>query len=313
MLEDNDIDKIINYLGQPEKKIGNELIWQCPICQDTHRDNLKLNLQKRVLKCFANDRHVGEILRAVNKQSNVNYHKSDFTPLKKPIIMPASLTEKELEENLLYMCNCNDELLNNPKALKHLEIKRGITKTTAAFCGIGIDTTLHQWVLPIFEYDTTKVIGFEYRPALLPNAIKSKRTPAENESKKNIRRKKGSLSGLAAINSKIPSVEVLAIVEGFFDGYALCQYLQEQGQDKYYHIVTPSNGISSLEKQIKSVNFSDYKQVYLYVDTDDKSKPTVDKILCEYPFIKQIKTECCKDFNEHYMKCIKGEKGQICA
>lgn len=305
MLENTDIDKIIRYLGQPEKKIGNELIWQCPICQDTHRDNLKLNVQKGILKCFANDNHAGAILSEVNiKCGNGIYPKTNFKPIKHDSGMPAKLTDKELEENILYMFKCNDELLNNPKALAHLKLKRGITKQTVNFCGIGIDKELHKWVLPIFKHDTTDLIGFEYRPALLPNAIKSKRTQEENEAKKGISRKRGSLSGLAGINCKTPSVEVLAIVEGFFDGYALYQYLREQEQDKYYQIVTPSNGISSLERQIKSVNFGDYKKVYLYVDSDEKSKPAVDKILAKYPFIEQVQTGCCKDFNEHYMKCL---------
>ena len=35
------IDSIIKYLGQPLKKCGKELIWQCPICMDKGKDNLK--------------------------------------------------------------------------------------------------------------------------------------------------------------------------------------------------------------------------------------------------------------------------------
>lgn len=306
MLEEKDINNIINYLGKPEKIIGDEYIYQCPLCQDTHKDNLKLNIKKGILRCFANDYHAREILSVVNKQNNTGCYKASFNPVRKHIETVVSLSKKELKKNLLYMYQCNEELLNTPRALKHLEHKRGITKDTVNFCGIGIDKELHKWVLPIFKYNTADVIGFEYRPSLLPNAIKAKRTEAENEAKKGISRKKGSIAGLAGINGKTPSTEVLAIVEGFFDGYALYQYLQEQGQDKYYQVVTPSNGIASLEKQIKSVNFSEYKRVYLYVDSDEKSKPTIDKILSEYPFVKQVSTECCKDFNEHYLKCIKG-------
>lgn len=303
MLENITLDILINHLGTP-RKLGEEYIWQCPYCMDSHKDNLKYNEQKGVLKCFANDSHAGSVLRDINKQQGISTPKSDLKPLKR-IVELAKLTPEQLEENTLYMLSCSDELQKNKKALAHLELKRGINAKTAEFCGIGIDKELHKWVFPIFSYADENIIGFEYRPALLPNAIKAQRTEAENQSKKGISRKKGSLSGMAIINAYNPKIEVLAIVEGFLDGYALFQYLQEQGQAEYYHVVTPSNGISSLLKQIEQVRFSDYKKVYLYVDSDDKSKPILEQIIKKYPFIEPVQLDCCKDFNEHYLKCIK--------
>lgn len=302
MLENITLDTLINHLGTP-RKIGGEYVWQCPYCMDSHKDNLKYNEQKGLLKCFANDTHAGAVLSDINKREGIDTSKTNSKPINRIVEVP-KLTLEQLEENTLYMLSCNEELLSNHKALNHLMIKRGITKQTAELCGIGIDKELHKWVFPIISYPDNDVIGFEYRPALLPNAIKAKRTEAENQSKKGISRKKGSLSGMAMINTKTNQTEALAIVEGYLDGYALFQYLQEQGQADYYHVVTPSNGISSLLKQIEYIRFSDYKQIYLYVDSDDKSKPILEQIIKKYPFIKPVQLECCKDFNEHYMKCI---------
>ena len=47
------IEILRDYLGEPEKQAGSEYMWQCPYCQDTHRDNLKFNEDKGVVWCFA--------------------------------------------------------------------------------------------------------------------------------------------------------------------------------------------------------------------------------------------------------------------
>ena len=47
------INELVKYLGMPEKKIGDEYQWQCPICKDTGRDNLNFNEKKGLLQCFA--------------------------------------------------------------------------------------------------------------------------------------------------------------------------------------------------------------------------------------------------------------------
>lgn len=303
------LDNLIGYLGQPEKKISGEYVWQCPYCRDSHKDNLKYNEQKGLLMCFANNDHARQIISCINKQSCNNYSKIKKNLFDNPLEISPQLSEKQYEDNLDYMLKCNVELLKNEKALNHIKHKRGIKTLTVDACGIGIDKEKHTWVFPIFKYSTNdvKIIGFEYRPPLLPNAIKEKRTEAEKNAKKGITRKKGSISGMAMINCMTPKVEILTIVEGFLDGYALFQYLIEQEQFQYYQIVTPSNGIGSLLNQISEIDFKLYKEVYLYVDFDEKSRPVAEKILIKYPFIKTVKLSCnCKDFNEHYVKCIKG-------
>lgn len=275
---------------------------------DSHKDNLKYNEQKRVLKCFANDTHAGNVLRDMNKAKGINTYKTDLKPINKPPALP-KLADEQIEENVLYMLNCERELAENKKALAHLQLKRGITAHTATSYGLGIDKELKKWVIPIWQYQTTLdpvIIGFEYRPALLPNAIKEKRTEAEKEAKKGISRKKGSISHLAMINSKPKNADSLIIVEGYFDGLALWQHLEEQNQAEKYHIVTPSNGISVLNKQIASIDLTAYKNFYLYVDSDEATQPIAQSIIEQYPFIQLVKLNCsCKDFNEHYLRCIK--------
>lgn len=310
MLDNITLDDLIKQLGKPTRKIGNEYIWQCPYCMDSHKDNLKYNEQKRVLKCFANDTHASDILRDINKAMGINTYNTNLKPINRPTVTP-KLTEEQIEENILYMLDCERELAKNKKALAHLQLKRGITAQTATRYGLGIDKELKRWVIPIWQYQTSFnpiIIGFEYRPALLPNAIKEKRTDAEKEAKKGISRKKGSLSQLAMINNKPLNADSLIIVEGFFDGLALWQYLEEQKQADKYHIVTPSNGISVLSKQISSINFTAYKKFFLYVDSDEKTEPIAQSIIEQYPFIQLVKLDCnCKDFNEHYLRCINNQ------
>ena len=308
MLIDIDLNILIKYLGNPTKKLGDEYIWQCPYCMDSHKDNLKYNEKKRVLKCFANDTHAGNVLRDLNKALGINTPKNT-EPLPVRLTNTPELTKEQSEENLYYMLACERELGDNPKGFEHLERKRGITKETAKRYGIGIDKEQQSWVIPIWRYslvDPIEILGFEYRPALLPNAIKEKRTEQEKQAKKGIRRKKGSISGLAMINCQTPTAENLIIVEGFFDGMALWQHLEETLELQLYHIVTPSNGISSLMKQIGTIDFSAYKRFYIYIDADETGKQILKEVLEKYPFFEPIQLDCgCKDFNEHYLKCIK--------
>ena len=193
------------------------------------------------------------------------------------------------------MLNCNDELYTHEKALKFLYKKRGITTDTVGFIGLGIDLKKHRWVIPTFEYSTTiegNILGFEYRPNDL--------------SKKGLYREKNTPTGLAMINCYTPQVENLAIVEGYFDGYALWQYLDEKKQSSYYHIITPSNGVNQLLNQLSIVDFNKYKRYFLYVDSDIAGQKEVQKIIERYPIFEIVKMNCgCKDFNEHYLKCLK--------
>ncbi len=291
-------EQLIAHLGQPERKSGAELEWQCPLCQDTGRDNLKFNVNKGFLQCFANKEHTKMILSNMSKNNRQSYQ--NYSKLTKPAVETQSkfehiFSEEKQEEFLLYMLKCNNELLAHRKSLDFLFKKRGITKETAEATGLGIDIAKRRWVIPTFEYCTGvngKILSFEYRPSDL--------------SKKGLYREKNTPTGLAMINCYTSQTDVLAIVEGYFDGYALLQYLKEKEQSAYYHIVTPPSGISSLFKYMPQIDFNKYSRYWLYIDNDDVSNAHAEKILGKYPMFERVVMTCgCKDFNEHYLKCIK--------
>lgn len=252
-------DNIIRHLGEPLKQQGNELIWQCPICMDRGKDNLKYNTAKNVLYCFANSNHARMILRKIN--NNYNKYNKKYLEYKimppKPAKVTATLTQKQITDFENYMYKCNKSLLLDKKLLKFLYEKRGITPTTVSMTKLGYDKAKQIWTIPTIRYSCNnfQVTGFEFRPKDL--------------SKNGLYRTKGTPNGLAMINSYHGFIDTLCIIEGYFDGYALLQHLAEQKEDKYYHIITPSNGVQALLKYLSEIDYSKYKQFYLFIDNDD--------------------------------------------
>ena len=49
------LELLTKVLGEPEKQSGDEYLWQCPLCKDTGRDNLKFNAEKAKEWPNAND------------------------------------------------------------------------------------------------------------------------------------------------------------------------------------------------------------------------------------------------------------------
>lgn len=299
------LEQIENHLGQAGKKSGNQYIWQCPYCMDKSRNNLTFNPSKGVLWCFASDGEHSKIIvkeiRSKNNKDKPYHHKPknySKTVQDKPKV---DVFGKEKQDELItYMLECNDALLNHDKSLNYLETKRGLNKDTVSACGIGIDLKSRKWVIPTFKYDLKEnfITGFEFRPS--------------DFGQKKFSRTKDTPTSMAMINHFTSTTELLAIVEGYFDGYALYQHLSELEQIKYYHIVTPSNGVSSLLKYVHEIRFDAYKHCYLYIDNDDAGNKAAFAILERYPFFERISMNCgCKDFNEHYIKCIKNSPLQI--
>ena len=292
------LDILLNCLGEPESQSGDEYIWQCPLCKDTGRDNLKFNTAKGILWCFADESHAPQLLREILKKNknkicfkhfnndyeNTDRYKRFFT------------IQKQMEFRT-YMKECNEALQKSLMRVRFLRQKRGLTAVTVKAVKIGIDEYKKRWVIPTFQYSTERsniILGFEYRPL--------------NLGKDGLKREKGTPTGLAMINSYKPTTKALVIVEGYFDGYALYQHLYKKRQLKYYHIVTPSNGVQSLLKHISQVDFAKYKKFFLYLDNDEEGNKVAAKIIERYPMFQRILTPCgCKDFNEHYLKCIKAQ------
>lgn len=290
------LELLTAVLGEPEKQSGDEYLWQCPLCKDTGRDNLKFNAVKGILWCFANESHAPQILKEILKKGRINLKPANADYNSYDRYKHIFSMQKQIEFKI-YMQECNEKLLTIDILPSILLKKRGLNLSTARDVKLGVDMNKKRWVIPTFQYSTERantILGFEYRPF--------------NFSKDGLIRSKGTPTGLAMINSYKPTMEVLAVVEGYFDGYALYQHLKEQKQIQYYHIVTPSNGIQSLLKHISQVDFSKYKRFCLYVDNDEEGNKVAEKIMAKYPIFERVTTTCgCKDFNEHYMKCIKGK------
>ncbi len=290
------LELLTEVLGEPEKQSGDEYLWQCPLCKDTGRDNLKFNAVKGILWCFANESHAPQILKEILKKGRINLKPANTDYNSYDRYKHIFSMQKQIEFKI-YMQECNEKLLTIDILPSILLKKRGLNLSTARDVKLGVDMNKKRWVIPTFQYSTERantILGFEYRPF--------------NFSKDGLTREKGTPTGLAMINSYKPTMEVLAVVEGYFDGYALYQHLKEQKQIQYYHIVTPSNGIQSLLKHISQVDFSKYKRFCLYVDNDEEGNKVAEKIMAKYPIFERVTTTCgCKDFNEHYMKCIKGK------
>ena len=290
------LELLTAVLGEPEKQSGDEYLWQCPLCKDTGRDNLKFNAVKGILWCFANESHAPQILKEMLKKGKINLKPANADYNSNDRYKHIFSIQKQIEFKI-YMQECNEKLLTIDILPSILLKKRGLNLSTARDVKLGVDMNKKRWVIPTFQYSTERanaILGFEYRPF--------------NFSKDGLTRSKGTPTGLAMINSYKPTMEVLAVIEGYFDGYALYQHLKEQTQIQYYHIVTPSNGIQSLLKHISQVDFSKYKRFCLYVDNDEEGNKVAEKIMAKYPIFERVTTTCgCKDFNEHYMKCIKGK------
>jgi len=288
-----ELEQIINHLGQPIKQCGDELIWKCPYCEDKSQNNLIYNKVKNIIWCFASGgEHSKQILRDINQKSDKKYTKTNtYTKPIKKILSPDMI--KQFTNN---MHKFNNELLNTPKAIKYIEEKRGIKFDTVKDCFIGINREKKSFAFPTLEFMTNNVIGFEYRPY--------------NLSKKGLHREKGGITGLAQINQFTDKTQVLAILGGYLDCYVFHQYLKEIGQVDFYHIATSSNGEGSTLKYLEDMqeHFNKYKKIYLYLDTDKTGIEQMEHIKDKFPFVEMKTMTCgCKDFNDHYLKCIKSK------
>ena len=228
---------VINHLGQPQKKQGNELIWQCPICLDAHKDNLKYNISKHVLYCFADDTHAPLICKEIYKK---NQPERQYTQDTKQWMI-------NKEEYYLYQDECNTALMANDKALNYLYEHRLINPITVKNCGIGYDFEDNKWVFPTYTLDH-KLKGFEYRLG--------------DFTKKRVWKEKDTPSCLAHIYGKSKN-KYLYIVEGFLDAYL---FIQSVDYNEDVTVYTPSNGCGSLKKCISEVNFCNFEKVFLIMD-----------------------------------------------
>ena len=137
MIEIN-LENLIAYLGQPHKKQGEEYIWQGPICSDRGKDNLKFNISKGILYCFANDSHSKIILSDMNKKFRGIYPQKQNT-LVKPATNSVKITQEQIKDYENYMYHCNDVLTSDKDLLEIAFTKRGLKHITISSVKMGYD------------------------------------------------------------------------------------------------------------------------------------------------------------------------------
>lgn len=258
---------VINHLGQPVKREGRELLFQCPECarvgNDKSKNNLKYNVSSNVLWCFADKDHAPEICKEIYLK---NKPERQYTQDIKQWMI-------NKEEYHLYQDECNTALMSNDKALNYLYKHRLINPFTVKHCGIGYDDgTINEddkrakWVFPAYTLDGM-LKGFEFRGWDFTN--------------KTIWKQKDTPSCMAHIYGKSKN-KYLYIVEGFLDAYL---FIQSVDYNEDVTVYTPSNGCGSLKKCISEVNFCNFEKVFLIMDMDEAGQKAAADVLAEYPNI----------------------------
>jgi len=266
---------IREVLGQNGKKSGDNWLFQCPICQDSSCDNLVVKGNGEYIHCFSCYNNEGgrfvlgqiERQRAQEKNRNVHYINE---------YIPPRFLDKELQKQYIeYMLLANEKLLADQQLLNLLYEKRGIDRQTVIDCGIGYDDTEEHWVIPIFSLKYENMLmGFEYR--------RKNFDKYDNGSK--VRREKGYITDICPVWGR-EKAKTLIISEGFWDAYALHQYLRNKGDDDHT-IYSCSNGVSSLFNVMNRICFANFNEVKLILDTDDAGNKVTDEIISKFPFIK---------------------------
>lgn len=251
---------VINHLGQPVKREGRELLFQCPECakigNDKSKNNLKYNVSSNVLWCFADKDHAPEICTEIYLK---NKPERQYTQDTKQWMI-------NREEYHLYQDECNTALMANNKALNYLYEHRLINPFTVKHCGIGYDFEDNKWVFPTYTLDHV-LKGFEYRTG--------------DFTQKKIWKEKDTPSCLAHIYGKSKN-KYLYIVEGFLDAYL---FIQSVDYNEDVTVYTPSNGCGSLKKCISEVNFCNFDKVFLIMDMDEAGQKAAKEVISEYPNI----------------------------
>jgi hypothetical protein len=292
MALDVTLEELIAYLGQPEKTIGNESIWQCPICfaegHDKSKDNLKFNSVTPWFRCFCSgaggNGHAAEILREVYKRRVKPENKKNVTiPQKaeKEVIKERTPEEKLEIHNIIQ--DCHEYLLNNKQLLAFLYKERKITEDTVRYCKIGYSESRKRFTFPAYDLEGD-LYGGEYRTFGGDKKF-SKILSTSNK--------------LCLVHKGISPNYIL--VEGFTDAACMYQYLKEHCLEEIFSVITPANGVPGVPGLVKEWNLKG-KNLIVFIDNDEKAgKPASDKLeaIIDKPY-KQIVLDCgcCKDMND---------------
>lgn len=316
------LNDIQEYTGEQGRKIGQELVFMCPICQDRKgKDNLHYNPTKNILWCFANEEHSKVILSEIMKKKHENKKAENKE-------IPAYI--KNQEKYLYYMELCNSALLgtltkdwidavNNQdmfedneynfyldlinsdepqKKRTDLKEQRGINTSTIEQTGLGFDFKARKWVIPIFDM-SCNLVGFRYRGA----DFKDKKVWTEKGTPKTLARFYGADTAKTAF-----------CAEGEFDAIILVQWLLENNQ-KDFMVVSPSNGAGSLLSVMPQLQLNKFEQIKLILDNDPPGDKATEEVFKSYPMVIDsrgfLKQSGIKDINDFYLKKVLKTKKEV--
>lgn len=293
-------NEICSFLGEPLKSSGGHSFWQCPICMDRGKDNLVYTHSKELLTCFADNSHSHEIYKRIAQSGNKEFY---YKPVKRPV-----QKKTPLEIDLEYITKCEIELSKDEQSKTFLKKHRGLYGETLGL-GIGIDKQNKRWVFPAIGFDF-KLIGAEYRTSYFI-MTKDKRP---KDCQRGLFKAKGTVADLCLINQASSKDKSLIIIEGFIDGYTLWQYLKEQGQENDYEIATPTNGVGTIPNLLHKIPIENYKDIIFWLDNDKAGNDALTQIKEKAEFnysINKPPCQCCKDFNQWYLKHERGKNEYI--
>jgi hypothetical protein len=297
-----DIQDIIVTFGTVSSEDSKNYTFQCPLCKDEGKDNLKIKKSDGLITCFANKDHSIELRKNHNQfRINDTENKSEVTPI--------VFNEAEEKERKKYLKACQKNVTESSTSLI---IDRGLKYNIIKELGLGIDLQKNAWVFPMYHHSSNHLIGFEFRDIqMLPRKKGG-----------NIWKSKGYFSCLCQL-SKIPKAEQnnfnlydIIICEGFIDAYLMYQYYKEQllihGDILPVQILTPSNGVNAIVNHIKSIKFNKKRlspKIYLCLDNDEAGEKAMGDIIqkLEPPYLPLINKENMlpkkyKDFCCYYNK-----------
>ena len=154
------------------------------------------------------------------------------------------------------------------------------------------------------------LIGAEYRTSHFM-MTKDKRP---QDCARGLFKAKGTASDLCLINQANNKNKSLIIIEGFIDGYTLWQYLWENGQNNDFEIATPTNGVGIIPNLLHKIPIENYKDIIFWLDNDEAGHNALAQIKEKAKFnysINKLSCQCCKDFNQWYLKHERGKNGLI--
>lgn len=292
-------EEVIAVLGNDFKRQGKELVFQCRACPggDTHKDNMKFNTEKHVLKCHAGCEFEKEIVGIIARrrlgQKMPEYQ--EFARREAPEPQAPVIKEKEIAQEALsdYYFSCHYNLMRNKDLLKKMYLKHSILPLTACNCFIGYDSKKDMLVFPsrgIGKDPTDKRLiidnGAEYR---------------EIEGEKIILRISGYDTMICAVKHGDFIMRGI-ICEGYKDAYNLIQIMKMTEPEILSHtaIFTVQNGTESINTNncLQKVNWHRFETIGIIMDNDEAGNKATAIATELFPCIKDLRNDYIKGYND---------------